>query len=95
MMSKYAHKTAIAMYPITVAVRFKHIRDTLKECKRRRELYQPYVHCMEDPHFPVPTLVYKWNVYPRVAWLFVRWEELGLSQDKEESYYHIATFRSK
>lgn len=57
MMSKYAHKTAVSKYQITVAVRFKHIRDTIKECNRRRELYQPYVHCMNEPHFPVPTVL--------------------------------------
>lgn len=61
MLSKYAHKTAHADYLIRVAVRFKHIRDTIKECNARRELYQSYVHAQREPHFPVPalrTLVY-------------------------------------
>jgi hypothetical protein len=54
--SKYAHKTARAEYVIHVSVRFKHVRDTIKECKFRRQVYQPYVNGVTEPHFPVPAI---------------------------------------
>jgi len=54
-MSKYAHKTAHALYSVRVFIRFRHIRDTVRECNHRRQVYQPYVHAQTEPHFPVPS----------------------------------------
>jgi hypothetical protein len=55
--SKFSHKTARAGYSIQVCIRFKHIRDTIKECERESKPWGPYVNGATEPHFPVPSLM--------------------------------------
>ena len=54
--SKLAHKTAVAQYTIRVCIRFKKVRDTIKECNRNKEPWGPYIHGVHRPHFPVPAI---------------------------------------
>lgn len=76
-----------------IQIRMKTTRDTRHECNRLDQMWQLYFEGRTRPHFPVPALIYTWDVYPKTAWLFVRWEELGLSQDKEQSDCHVLTIR--
>lgn len=69
MRSKYAHKTSKAEFFFRVCVKFKHVRDTIKECARRRQVWGPYTHGEIKPHFPVPAIPLQVEVN--------RWAESG------------------
>lgn len=65
MRSRYAHKTAKAGFFFRVCVRYKLVRDTIKECGRRNQPWGPYVHGEIKPHFSVPAIrhdvVFPWQ----------------------------------
>lgn len=44
-------------FVISVCVRFKKVRDTIKECNRKGEPWGPYIHGQLPPHFPAPAII--------------------------------------
>jgi hypothetical protein len=60
--SKYANKTATAMYKVRVLIKMKQTKDTRKACGRGQP-WRPYLNGQLEPHFPVPAIRYE-TVFP-------------------------------